>query len=130
MQPAVPMANRTENATNKVDVVLYRIFSEEADPLEISASFTLPALNGVQFRGLTGEDFCRETNGKIIDFAEDPAGTDKSKEWRTSLGMHWERLGERLANCLANLDRILPLSLWSPVIFWQRKGPGAGKCDL
>ena len=28
-----------------------------------------------------GEDFCRETSGEVIDFAEDPAGTDKSKEW-------------------------------------------------
>jgi hypothetical protein len=64
-----------------------------------------------------GEDFCKETSGEVIDFAEDPAGTDKSKEWR---------LGDCLANCLANLDRILPLSLLSSVIFWQKRGPGAG----
>jgi hypothetical protein len=33
------------------------------------------------------EDSCKETSGEVIDFAEDPAGTDKSKEWRKSLGM-------------------------------------------
>ncbi len=31
-----------------------------------------------------GEDFCRETSGEVIDFAEDPVGTGKSKGWRES----------------------------------------------
>ena len=35
-----------------------------------------------------------------------------------------------LANCLANVDRILPPRLRSSVIFWQEKGPGAGRCGL
>jgi hypothetical protein len=39
-------------------------------------------------------------------------------------------LGDGLANCLANLDRILPLSLLSSAIFWQKKGPGAVRCGL
>ena len=44
-----------------------------------------------------------------------------------SLGDALRETRDRLANCLANLDRILPLSLWSSVIFWQKKGPGAGR---
>jgi hypothetical protein len=32
-----------------------------------------------------GEDFCRETGGEVIDFAEDPAGT-KNNEWERA----WE----------------------------------------
>jgi hypothetical protein len=34
------------------------------------------------------EDFCRETSGEVIDFAEDPANTDKSKEWERASEMH------------------------------------------
>jgi hypothetical protein len=33
------------------------------------------------------EDFRKETSGEVIDFAEDPVGADKSKDWRKSLGM-------------------------------------------
>ena len=29
-----------------------------------------------------GEDLCKEICGEVIDFAEDPAGTEKSKERR------------------------------------------------
>jgi hypothetical protein len=29
-----------------------------------------------------GEDFCKERCGEVIDFVEDPAGTDKSKKSR------------------------------------------------
>ena len=61
------MTNRTNKATNKVDVLLSRIVSEEADPLEIKAPLTppalSPALNRVQFRGPMGGDFRWEISG-------------------------------------------------------------------
>jgi hypothetical protein len=49
---------------------------------KINARLTPLALNEEQFGGLMGEDFCKERCGEVIDFVEDPAGTDKSKKWR------------------------------------------------
>jgi hypothetical protein len=75
----------------------------EEEPFQsgINAPLIPPALNRVQSASLMIErSFSKKMGGETADFAGGPAGMGEPSAWERS-------------NCLANVDRILPLGLWS-----------------